>query len=110
MEYIEVTKTEDIGPGTMKSFKVSGREVLLSNIEGKYYAINNRCTHLGGDLSKGELEGKVIHCPRHGSQFDVTTGKNVTGPTRGIFKLIRNVPDEKVYEVKVEDGKIKVLI
>jgi nitrite reductase/ring-hydroxylating ferredoxin subunit len=110
MEYLEVAKTKDITPGTMKSFKINGSKILVSNIKGKFYAINNKCTHLGGDLSRGNLDGKIVSCPRHGAQYDITTGKNITGPTKGIFKLIKNVPDEKTYMVKVEDGKIKVLI
>jgi 3-phenylpropionate/trans-cinnamate dioxygenase ferredoxin subunit len=110
MGYLEVAKTMDITPGTMKSFRINGSKILVSNIEGKFYAINNKCTHLGGDLSRGNLEGKIVSCPRHGSKYDVTTGKNITGPAKGIFKLIKKVPDEKTYNVKVEDGKIKVLV
>ena len=55
--------------------------------------------HFGGDLSKGKLEGKVVTCPRHGSQFDVTTGKRLAGPAK---------KDLPVYEVKLEGNSIVI--
>ena len=96
---IEVAKTDEIPAGTMKGFKIEGKEILVVNYEGKYYAIGKKCTHMGGDLSKGKLEGKIVTCPRHGSQFDVTTGKFVRGPTKS---------NEPSYEVQVEGQSIKV--
>jgi nitrite reductase/ring-hydroxylating ferredoxin subunit len=96
---VEVSKVQDIPAGKMKGFKVEGKEILVANYEGKYYAIEKKCTHMGGDLSKGRLEGKVVTCPRHGSQFDVTTGRVVKGPAKR---------DELVYEVTVEGESIKV--
>ena len=98
---VEVCKTDEIPTGTMKGFKVEGKEILVANYEGKYYATGKKCTHMGGDLSKGKLEGRIVTCPRHGSQFNVTTGNFVKGPAK------KNAPS---YEVKVEDQSIKVSI
>lgn len=108
MEYIEVGRISDITEGSMKAYTVQGREILVSSYNGKYYAIDGKCTHRGGDLSKGKLEGKIVTCPLHGSKFDVTTGGNLSGPKIGIIKI--KTKDEPSYEVKVEGDIIKVNI
>ena len=105
MSFIEIAQTDQISIGTMKSFSINGKSVLVANIEGKFYAIGSKCTHAGGDLSKGKLEGKILTCPKHGSQFDVTTGKNIRGP-KIIIRF--SAKDEPNYEVKVEGKSIKV--
>jgi 3-phenylpropionate/trans-cinnamate dioxygenase ferredoxin component len=105
---IEVAKISDIPVGTMKSIKVEGKQLLISNVGGKYYVINGICTHAGGDLSKGKLESTTVTCPRHGSRFDVTTGICLSGPKLGIFKP--KIKNEQIYEVQVEDDTIKVKI
>ena len=103
---IEVGKTNQVPPGVMKLFQVEGKKILVVNVEGKIYAINGVCTHLGGDLSKGKLEGKIITCPRHGSRFDVTTGESVSGPKMAFLKL--KTKNETIYEVKIEGESIKI--
>ena len=108
MSYIEVGLISQVPPGTMKSFSAGGKQVCVSNIDGKLYAINNVCTHAGGDLSKGKLEGKIVTCPNHGSKFDVTTGKCIAGPKIGFLKF--KAKDETVYEVRVEENRIKINI
>ena len=84
----------------------SGFLILIINFDGKYYAINGRCTHMGGEFVKGKIEGKIITCPRHGAKFDVTTGKCISGPKIGILKL--KTKDEVTYEVKIENESINV--
>ena len=101
MAFIEVAKTDEVSVGSMKGVSVEGKEVLVTNIDGHYYAIGGKCSHAGGNLSKGKLEGKVVTCPRHGSKFDVTTGNRVGGPAK---------QSEPAYEVKVEGKSIKVNI
>lgn len=81
----------------MKLVKVGGEDVLLANIQGKFYAIGNTCTHRGGPLAEGTLEGTVVTCPWHGGQFDLTTGNAVAPPPR--------MP-EPAYEVKVDGNSI----
>jgi nitrite reductase/ring-hydroxylating ferredoxin subunit len=106
MSFIEVGQASEVPAGTMKSFPASGRQICIANVGGKLYAINNTCTHMAGDLSKGKLEGKIVTCPLHGSRFDVTTGKCLSGPA-----MLFNPPekrDEPAFEVKVEGGKIRV--
>lgn len=106
MSFIEVAQVNEVPTGTMKSYSVGGKQILIANIDGKLYAINGVCTHAGGDLSKGKLEGKIVTCPRHGSKFDVTTGKCISGPKIGFLRF--KTKDETAYEVKVEENRIKI--
>jgi len=69
-----------IGPGTTQRVVVDGVAVLLCNVDGTLYAIEDVCTHDGGELDASELDGCRIMCPRHGALFDVTTGKALTLP------------------------------
>jgi 3-phenylpropionate/trans-cinnamate dioxygenase ferredoxin component len=101
MKYIEAATLDEIIPGSMKSVTVEGKEILIVNIAGKIYALGNKCTHAGGDLSKGTLEGTTVICPRHKSHFDITTGNRISGPAKN---------NEPVFEVKLEGRKITVAI
>ena len=80
MSKVQVGLVKDVPSGTMKGFKAGDKGVLVSNIDGRFYAINDRCTHRGCSLSKGRLEGDVVTCPCHGSRFNVKTGAIVRGP------------------------------
>ena len=106
MSFFEVAKTSEIPEGTMKAVSIQDKEIVVVNYDGNYYAINRICTHMGGDLSKGKLEGKIVTCPRHGSRFDVTTGKSISGPRIGFLKL--KTKDEPSYQVKVDNDSIKI--
>ncbi|MGB8204652.1 MAG: non-heme iron oxygenase ferredoxin subunit [Candidatus Baltobacteraceae bacterium] len=75
-----VAKKSAIPPGTARRVAVSGRGVLLCNVDGDIFAIEDVCTHDGGPLDQGELEGCRIMCPRHGAYFDVTSGAALTLP------------------------------
>jgi 3-phenylpropionate/trans-cinnamate dioxygenase ferredoxin component len=108
MGFYEIAKIDSIAEGNMKTFKIQDKDILVVNYKGAYYAIGSKCTHLGGDLSKGILEENIVRCPRHGSKFDVTTGKCVLGPKIGFLKL--KTPDEPAFEVKIEGGSIMVNI
>ena len=108
MEYLEVGKRSEIAEGEMKAYTVHGNNILVVNYTGEYYAIGGKCTHMGGDLSKGKLDGKIVTCPRHGSRFDITTGESISGPKIGFLKL--KTRKEPSYEVKIEGDTIKVKI
>ncbi len=100
MKYIKVTQTSDLPEGGKMKVTFEGRDILLTNVKGVFSAIDNTCSHMGGSLVEGNLEGSEIVCPRHGSIFDVQTGKVVE---RGKLFLIKvKVTDLKVYPVKVE--------
>jgi len=106
MSFIQFTTTDQAPSGSMRAYTVNDRGILLTNYDGKYYAMNLKCTHMGGDLSKGKLEGRVVTCPRHGSKFDVTTGECISGPRLGPIKL--KIKNEIIYAVKVEGKNILV--
>jgi nitrite reductase/ring-hydroxylating ferredoxin subunit len=90
----------------MKAVQLEGKEILIANVGGNYYALGNRCTHAGGDLSQGLLEENIVTCPRHHAKFDVTTGKVVSHPKMALFHP--KAKDEPTYQVKVENENIMV--
>jgi ferredoxin-NADP reductase/nitrite reductase/ring-hydroxylating ferredoxin subunit len=98
-EFVKVANTNDIQPSRMRAIQVNGLEVCIANVDGKYYAINNICTHEGGPLADGRIVGYEIECPWHSSKFDVRTGQVIQPPAS---------EPEPVYEVKVEGNSILV--
>jgi 3-phenylpropionate/trans-cinnamate dioxygenase ferredoxin component len=80
MSEYRVAKTSDIPPGQTKAFHVDEIDVLVCNVDGSFYAIEDICTHDGGRLDQGEVEGSIVVCPRHGATFDVRTGEALTLP------------------------------
>lgn len=111
-EFIEVSKTDELKNGMMRAVSARGREILLARVGDKYYAVDNLCPHMKGDLSLGKLEGTVVTCPRHGSQFDISNGQVVRWLKGGLMskvgKALKMSKDLTVYNVKVEDGKVLV--
>lgn len=83
----------------MKKVALGTQPVLLVNLGGKFYAIGSVCTHMGGPLERGKLEGHEVECPWHGSQFDVATGTVKRGPA---------AKPEPSLGVKVEGQDIKL--
>jgi 3-phenylpropionate/trans-cinnamate dioxygenase ferredoxin subunit len=75
-----VAKVSEIPNGATHRVAAGGRDILLCNVDGAVYAVEDVCTHDGGALDAGELEGCRIMCPRHGAYFDVTTGAALTLP------------------------------
>jgi 3-phenylpropionate/trans-cinnamate dioxygenase ferredoxin subunit len=113
-KFTEVAKIEALKSGTMKAVIVEGREILLTRVGDKYYAVDGRCPHMKGDLSQGKLEGTVVTCPRHGSQFDISNGRVVRWLKGGLMsKVSRALKMSKglaVYNVKVEGRSVLVEI
>lgn len=104
MEYQKVALSTDLGPGEKIKVNIEDKTILLVNIDGAYYAIDNTCPHMGGSLFEGKLEGANIICPRHGSSFDVRTGKLVAGGKLFLVKI--KAADVKSYPVKIEGTSI----
>src|SRR5262245_19700882 len=80
MAFTNVAKTQDVPPGQAKQVTINGCTVALFNVNGVYYAIDDTCTHRGGPLSEGQLDGTEVTCPWHGAKFDVTTGAHLSRP------------------------------
>jgi nitrite reductase/ring-hydroxylating ferredoxin subunit len=106
--YIKIAEKSEIPVGKMKKFVSQGKEILIANVNGNFYAISNKCTHAGGDLSQGTLEGNIVTCPKHKSKFDVTTGKVVSPPKMGLFHL--KIKDAQSYTLKIENENILIKI
>jgi 3-phenylpropionate/trans-cinnamate dioxygenase ferredoxin subunit len=114
-DLVPVGEIGELADGTMKSVLVKGREILLARVAGEYYAADNRCPHMGGKLSQGKLEGTVVTCPRHGSQFDLTDGGVVrwlkgSGLISKVSKALKPARPLVTYNVKVEDDGIMIEI
>lgn len=93
--FVKVLSAKDLPQGKMLGIEAGGKQILMANIEGKYYAMGNKCTHNGCKLSGGTLKkGGVVQCPCHYSQFDIKTGNVVLGPAE---------KPEPLFQVK-EDG------
>ena len=114
-KFVEVGKKDDLVNGTMKEVKVEGHDIFLARVADKYYAIDNRCPHFGGNLSRGRLEGTVVTCPLHGSQFDITDGRVVrwlkgSGVLSSVSKALKPPRSTTIYNVKVEGDKLLIEI
>jgi 3-phenylpropionate/trans-cinnamate dioxygenase ferredoxin subunit len=96
-----VASLQDVAPGTTRRVVGTGVEILLCNVDGQIYAIEDVCTHDGAALDQGELAGKCVVCPRHGASFDVTTGVALTLPA---------VLPVQTYPTRVEGDSIFVEI
>ena len=77
MAFIRAVAVGEIPAGTIREVSVNGKAVAVANVGGEFHAIDNTCLHRGGPLGDGPLEGKIVTCPWHGWQYDVTTGKVV---------------------------------
>ena len=105
----------ELADGTMKKVTAEGREILLARVGSIYYAAINRCPHMGGDLSRGKLEGTIVTCPRHSSQFDLANGRVVrwttwSGPMLALGKIFKPPRPLTIYKTKVEGDKVLVEI
>lgn len=104
MAYVKVAQKADLPLNSMIKVKSGDRTIMLANVDDNYYALNNRCPHMGGSLADGKLNGHVVTCPRHGSQFDVRTGEALHGPT--ILLITMKVGKAASYPVKTDGDDI----
>ena len=96
---VKVAQTSELSPGSGKVVQADGRSIALFKLGGTFYAIDNTCTHRGGPLGEGELNGETVTCPWHGANFNVKTGA-VSGPPAGT--------GVRSFVVKVEVGDVLV--
>ncbi len=113
--FVAAGKVDELPDGAMKKVTAQGYEILLARAGAKYYAADNRCPHLGADLSQGKLEGTVVTCPRHGSQFDLTDGRvirwtNWSGLVSKLGRVLKPPRQLTVYKTKVEAGRVLIEI
>ena len=98
-DWVTVARVDDLKPGARQLVDVDGSQLVVFNIEGKYYAIEDVCTHDGGQLTGGEVEGDQIICPRHGARFCIRTGAALTAPA---------YEPTATFPVRIENGEIQV--
>lgn len=108
MEWISVGKTSDLEGRLLKTVMVGEKPIIISKIGERFYAVDSICTHAQGYLPLGKVENECITCPTHHAQFDLKNGKVVKN-VRGLVKVaIGGATDLTSYELKVEDGEIKI--
>ena len=128
---IEVAKTDKIPVGNTKHIEVNGKEIMIANVDGKYFALSDRCGHSGALLSMGSIDKNLVTCPLHGAQFDLTTGKKIREPilippglslnnipeewknyTQRAFEIASHIKtyDQEKYEVEVEGNSIRIVV
>ena len=98
-EWSKVARIEALPPGSRRVADVDGVSVVLFNLAGEYFAIEDTCTHDGGELASGELEGDEIICPRHGARFNLRSGA-ATAPAYSPVAAMK---------VRLNDGWVEVL-
>jgi nitrite reductase/ring-hydroxylating ferredoxin subunit len=125
--FVRAVRTDEIAPGGMKAIELNGREVVVCNSGGTFYAIARRCGHMNAPLDRGTLDGTIVTCPMHCAQFDVATGAALSGPVpagdggevppprmaamlRNVATLMQYVRTESIatYQVKVESDWVWV--
>jgi 3-phenylpropionate/trans-cinnamate dioxygenase ferredoxin subunit len=97
LKYLEVADLDQLPNGERLFLEIDGNPVVIFNIAGNYFAMDDLCTHDDGPIGEGELDGNVVTCPRHGAKFDIRTGKALALPA---------VEGLKTYPVKCENNKI----
>jgi len=100
-QFVKVAGTDEIAAGSIKHVEVNGVGMALFNLEGNYYAIGNDCTHRGGPLAEGYIEGESVTCPWHGGQFNIKSGAAEGAPA---------VKPVAKYNVRVQGADIEVEI
>jgi 3-phenylpropionate/trans-cinnamate dioxygenase ferredoxin subunit len=98
-DWVTVARVDELAPGTRRLVDVDGTQIVVFNLDGKYYAIEDVCTHDGGQLTGGEVEGDQIICPRHGARFCIRTGAALTAPA---------YEPTATFPVRIENGEIQV--
>ena len=101
MALVDVAPVDELPPGAVKIVRAGQIAVGVYNLDGEYYAIEDRCSHDDGPLAEGDFDpdDAVVVCPRHGSRFDIRTGRPLTLPA---YEPVDTFP------VVVEDGWVKV--
>jgi 3-phenylpropionate/trans-cinnamate dioxygenase ferredoxin subunit len=98
-DWVRVASVDECPPGKLRGVEVEGQPIVLANVEGSFYALQDRCTHQDYPLSDGELDGTRLECIYHGARYDVRTGRAVQLPA------IRPV---KTYEVEVRGDDVYI--
>jgi len=100
-EWIDVAKIDEITSGNRKIISTDLAEIAVFNLDGEFFAIEDVCTHDGGELATGACEGDQIICPRHGARFCIRNGKALTPPA---------YEDIETFPVRIDQGVVQINI
>jgi nitrite reductase/ring-hydroxylating ferredoxin subunit len=124
--FVPAIRVDEVAPGGMKAVELDGREIVICNSQGSYYAIARRCGHMNAPLELGTLDGEIVTCPMHCAQFNITSGQALCGPVPGdasetvppllgaflqrVDELMKQIRTESIrtYATKVEAGWVHV--
>ena len=111
MGFVGIIKKDDLNDGDLKMVVINDHQILIARVVDDYYVSDNLCPHMGGNLSMGELDGTVITCPRHHSQFDLVDGHVIrwtdwTGLKLIAGKIFKSPKNLKTYPVKIDGDMI----
>ena len=127
-DYVEAAKVSEISNGQMKHAEINGKEIVIANLDGKFYAFAERCGHMNARLSRGNINQNIVTCPFHAAKFDITSGKKIGEPVlesppgmdplpptwQKYMEFVgKEMPyiktyDQQTYEVKIEGNSIKI--
>lgn len=100
-DWIDIAASADFPPGTCRTIDAAGTPIAIFNVDGKYYAIEDLCTHEAETLSRGRLEGCEIICPRHQARFSLISGAALSPPA---YEAVAT------YPVRIADGMVQVSV
>ena len=98
-EFFEIAETNEISSGERLFLEIDEKQVIVFNIEGHYFAIDDECSHDRGSLGDAAVEACHITCPRHGAKFDIKPGKALSLPA---------VKDIASYPIRIRDNKVEI--
>jgi 3-phenylpropionate/trans-cinnamate dioxygenase ferredoxin component len=98
-DWVDVAPADELRPGDFRIVDIDDVEIAVINCDGRFYAIEDVCTHDGGELTGGEIEGCEIECPRHGARFNIKTGEALSAPA---YEPIA------IFPVRIEGGVVQV--
>ena len=97
--FVKVATTDELEDQQTKLVEVEGQKIALFRVDGTFYALSDTCTHRGGPLSEGTVEGAEVTCPWHGAKFDIRSGAVVEPPAPQAVKS---------YPVRVTGADVEV--
>lgn len=92
-----VADANSLAPGSCRTVEIHGRRLALCNLDGEFYAIEDACSHRGGSMGAGCLEGEHLMCPLHGWAFDPKTGACITRPDKPLRSYTTTVREGQVW-------------
>jgi 3-phenylpropionate/trans-cinnamate dioxygenase ferredoxin subunit len=101
LQYVTFCTVDEVPVGSREVFDLETMSILLMNVDGTYYAVENMCSHEEYELADGELEGCILECPKHSATFDIRSGQQLSTPAYTPIKI---------FPTRVESDEVQVLL